>query len=150
MKIIDNHIHIGKWDYKYYAQAGCTIEQVNKLLDECNIFGAAVFTSDRRNNQYLINQIKKKGNKRYWHFFWVSLQDKKCLEFIDKNIEKIAGLKFHSGLDRIKGGVSAKGYQKFLDYANQKELPIIIHSGRCQKMSSYKYGLLIAKSGRRL
>lgn len=143
--IIDGHVHIGRWNYKYYSSLSVNIKDLNKLLDECGIDGAVIIPTDTKNNVEVLRDITSNGCRKYWFFPWCSPRDKNCIEFLFKNLKYISGLKIHSSLDNIKGGITNKLYAPFLSFAVETKVPIIVHCGKWQEFASYKFILKMAK-----
>ncbi|MBI1745678.1 MAG: amidohydrolase family protein [Acidobacteria bacterium] len=142
--ILDSHIHVGDWNYEYYP-VHCDIASVNRLLDECGIDGAIIMPTDKKQNEATLWDIEKNGRKRYWFFAWADPKDSLGLGFMNNNRARINGLKFHSGLDRVEGGIGNKVYEPYLHFAASQRLPVMVHCGRWQEMSSYKFALQAAK-----
>ena len=142
--ILDGHIHVGEWQYEHYP-VRCDVSAVNRLLDECGIDGAILMPTDRKDNEATLEDIRRNGRKRYWFFAWMDPRNPDALPFVRANRGEVAGLKFHSGLDRVEGGVAHPLYEPFLQYAAAEGLPVLVHCGRWQEMSSYKYALEAAR-----
>ncbi len=140
-EIIDAHIHVGQWEYKYYSSLNSNVSAINDLLDDCNIGGAVLMPTDMRNNLELLEDIRINGNKSYFYFAWMDPRDKTSIKFLNENAGRIDGLKFHSGIDQVEGGVMQDIYQPYLEFAEENEKPVIVHCGRWQEMSSYRFGL---------
>lgn len=143
--VIDGHIHVGDWVYKHYASLSITVKDLNSLLDKSRIDGAVIFPSDKKDNVGLLSQIKKSGKKRYWFFPWFNPRCNNWKEFFKEHIADISGIKIHSSLDRVMGGVTNKIYLPMLEFAKEKKLLMYVHCGRWQEAASYKFVLEIAK-----
>lgn len=143
--IIDGHIHIGRWSYRHYSSLSVDVTGLDGLLDTCGIDGAVLFPSDIRDNQSLLDQIKKTGKKKYWFFPWVNPKEKGWEDFIVGNIGSISGIKVHSSLDKIMGGITNRVYEPLLEFAAAKGLIMYVHCGRWQEASSYAFVLDMAK-----
>lgn len=142
--IIDAHVHAGRWRYKYYSTLWVKVAELNRLFDSCGIDGAIIFTTDRKNNAQLLKEIKERGKKKYWFFPWCDPKNKDTIKFLNKNSRHINGLKIHSSLDAVKGGVTNKLYGPFLYFAAKQGIPVFVHCGRWQEYASYKFVLEIA------
>ena len=142
--LIDAHIHVGSWNYNYYSPLSVKVTELNKLLARWGIDGAIIFPTDIKNNAQLLNQIKKYGKKKYWFFPWCDPKNKDIIKFLDQNLKYINGLKIHSSLDMIKGGITNKLYKPFLNFAGQVGIPVFVHCGRWQEYVSYKFVLEMA------
>ncbi|NNE43423.1 MAG: amidohydrolase family protein, partial [Gemmatimonadetes bacterium] len=80
-----------------------------------------------------------------FHFFpWATPHDPdKCLDFLERRADVISGLKFHPSLERVR--VDDPLFRPFLEYAERRRLPVVIHAGRWQEMSSWKICLEVAE-----
>lgn len=144
--IIDSHVHVGSWDYQYYRHIDNTLEEVDKSLQKSSIDGAVLLPTDKEENEDILRKMKNlNSDRRYWFFFWANPKNPSALEKLKKTLPNIDGIKFHSGLSQISGGVSNELYKPFIEIAVDAGLPILVHCGRNQTWSSYKYGLEIAK-----
>lgn len=143
--VIDGHIHVGRWNYPHYSSLEVTVVSLNALLDKCEIDGAVVMPSDRKENEHLLQELKSKGKKKYWFFPWIDPSNNTWQDFLNKNINDVDGVKIHASLDQVQGGISNKIYRPLLEFINVQHLPIYVHCGRMQKTASYKYVLRVAK-----
>jgi predicted TIM-barrel fold metal-dependent hydrolase len=142
--IIDGHIHVGKWNYKHYALLKVDIRGLDALLGACGIDQGLVMPTDKKDNAALLEEIKKYARKKYWFFPWIDPKKKGWLDFIAQNIKQIHGIKVHPSLDGIMGSVSNRLYRPVLEAAQKNGLPLLVHCGRWQEASSYKFPLEMA------
>lgn len=146
--IIDGHMHFGKWDYKPYSSLFVTVQALDDILDKCGIDGAVLIPSDRKNNVLLLQQIRRHGKKRYWFFPWISPKVAGWKKFLEENIAHIDGIKVHSSLDSVAGGITNPLYRPILEFADENKLPFLVHCGRHQETASYKFALKAAREFR--
>jgi predicted TIM-barrel fold metal-dependent hydrolase len=146
--IIDGHIHAGDWKYKHYASLSVSVKDLNSLLRESRIDGAILFPSDKKDNTGLLNQIKKYAKMRYWFFPWIDPRQSGWRQFTESHINDISGLKVHSSLDRIMGGLTNDIYRPLLEFSRENKLLMYVHCGRWQEASSYKFVLRMAREYR--
>lgn len=137
--IIDAHIHVGPWDYEYYFSLGNTVQKLSRILDDCGIEAAVVMPSDKKDNYTLLNELKRVKARRFWFFPWFDPRDSGWKRFLEENIDYISGIKIHSSLDRIEGGLTNGIYRPFLEFAQEKGLSVLAHSGRWQRFGSYRF-----------
>ena len=142
--IIDGHIHIGDWLYRHYSSLSVTVKDLDTLLKKSGIDGAILFPSDKKDNRGLLDQIKRGVNRKYWFFPWIDPKIKDWNEFVKNNLRDISGIKIHSSLDGIMGGLTNKLYRPVLELAKEEKLLMYVHCGRWQKAASYKFVLHMA------
>lgn len=148
--IIDGHVHVGSWKYEHYrfvnnsfaediSSLKC-ISPIETVLDENEITGAVLIPTDAGNDGSLLKAVSDySGGKKYWYFAWCDPKDKKLMSWLEDNADAIDGLKLHSAFSRVPGGVTRDIYKSFFAFARKKNIPVIVHSGRWQEMSSYKF-----------
>jgi predicted TIM-barrel fold metal-dependent hydrolase len=137
--ILDAHVHIGKWDDPLFAHTWTTVEQLNETLIEAGIDGAVVTSSDRRQNQQLLDHIEKYGTLKYWVFPWVDPAEEGDVAFLRDNSARISGLKLHPTYTRLP--LTDPAYDPYLDLARSQDWPLLVHCGQWQEMASYKFVL---------
>ena len=143
--IIDAHIHLGSWK-NLFEGISVTYEELDTMLDDEGMFGAVITSTDRRNNDYLLEAVEK-GSKKYFPIPWI-YDDKNCLEWIDKNRDKIYGIKVHQSVERLR--VNSKEVLPFLKWAYDNNKIVVVHCGRWQEYASYKYVVEAAEKFKRL
>lgn len=137
--ILDAHLHIGAWNLEKFYGLHNDVAGTNEVLEACGIAGGIVTTTDRRRNQSLLSELLRQGTKRYWFFPWVHPGDPEDFPFLIRNIDFVAGLKFHPALSQKP--VTDPGYEPYLQFAEQRGLPVLIHCGRWQEVAGYKFAL---------
>ncbi len=136
--IIDAHIHATYWSEKMFLGRGVGFDELERCLDECGIYGAVLTTTDLRQNKELLSYIR--GSKRkYWFFPWINPLDKDDLRFLEENLEFIDGIKIHPSCDKVR--ISDMRVRPLLGMAEANGLPVMVHCGRWQEISGYKYAL---------
>lgn len=140
--IIDGHIHAGYWSPERFLGRGVPFPELERCLTECGIDGAVLTSTDLRQNTAVIDFILREGRKRYWFFPWVNPAVDGDLAFVRERRKNIHGLKFHPSCDMVKVTDSRVG--PFISYARDEGLPVMVHCGRWQEMSSYSLVLEVA------
>lgn len=143
--IIDAHVHIGLWDYQWYAHLKVTLQNYAALMSQYGIEKAVLFPSDRRNNDAVLSELSQLGADRFWFFAWVNPNDPNVSKFLRERMAQISGLKFHSSLDCIEGGVNNSLYKSYLSMAERHGLPVLVHCGRWQQYAGYQLALEAAE-----
>ena len=143
--ILDAHIHIGEWDDPVLGHTSATVQTVDETLRDVGIQGAALTTSDRRENLRLLDEVEREGRLRYWVFPWIDPggEAHEDLAFLEAHIDRISGIKLHPSLSRLP--VTDAGYMPFLDLASRHRLPVLVHCGQWQEMASYRFVLDVAE-----
>ena len=137
--IIDGHIHAGYWSKNYFYGRGVEFGEIDSCLEECGIDGAILTGTDLRQNDSVLEFIRTSARRKYWFFPWVNPADKGDLEYLDRRRGDIHGLKFHPSCDKVR--ITDDRAAPFLIFAAQHGLPVLVHCGRWQEMSSYKLAL---------
>ena len=121
---------------------GASFEAMEKCLIECGIDGALLTSTDQRENDAVLAFIAGSGKRRYWFFPWVNPGVKDDLDYVRQKRRLIHGLKLHPSCDRIR--VTDRRVGPFLRFAKDEGLAVMIHCGRWQEMSSYRFALEVA------
>ena len=137
MKIYDSHIHLGDWNYGHYKTVSPDIHEIDRVLKQSGISGGIILPSDKLDNDDCLRQLKN-AELKYWYFAWIDPKIDSMIQWLKDNIHRIDGIKCHAGLNQIKGNISNPLYRPILDIAKESNLPMLVHSGRWQEMSSYK------------
>jgi predicted TIM-barrel fold metal-dependent hydrolase len=137
--IIDGHIHAGYWSPAMFLGRGASFDAMEACLTECGIDGAILTSTDQRDNHAVAAFIAGSHVKRYWFFPWVNPGIEEDLAYIIENRHAIHGIKLHPSCDKIR--VTDARTEPFLRFAADHGLPVMIHCGRWQEMSSYRFAL---------
>ena len=140
--IIDGHIHAGYWSPQHFLGRGVPFAELERCLGECGIDGAVLTSTDLKENAAVIEFILGDAQKKYWFFPWVNPAADGDLEFVKARRKDIHGLKLHPSVDRIK--VTDPRVEPFIRYAGDEGMPVMVHCGRWQEMSSYSLVLEVA------
>lgn len=142
--IVDGHIHWGTWKPERIGWPGAGIAEIADALDRSGVDQAALMPTDTADNDGLADAIAADGSGRFHLFPWATPHDPdRTLEFLDRRGSQVAGLKFHPSLERVR--VDDPLWRPFLDYAERHRLPVVIHAGRWQEMSSWRICLDVAE-----
>jgi len=147
LKIIDGHIHIGKWS-RFYAGYKSSVKEAVRVLKKFNISEAVCMPADEEPNQRLLLNIKKEKDIKFHFCAWIDPSDKNLDEFIDKEVNNIKFFKIHPSFLRKR--VTDESLTKYLDIALDNRIPVIVHCGRWQEIASFEYPLEIAKKYKKL
>ncbi len=137
--IVDGHIHAGYWSPRMFLGRGTSFEAMEACLTECGIDGAILTSTDQRDNHSVAAFIAGSNTKKYWFFPWVKPGVEDDLAYIRENRAVIHGIKLHPSCDKIK--VTDVKAEPFLRFAADEGLPVMVHCGRWQEMSSYRFAL---------
>lgn len=142
--ILDAHLHIGAWDLEKFYGLSNDLTGTDALLEACGITGGIVTTSDQRHNADLLAELLRQAKRRYWFFPWLHPGDPDDLPFLVQHLEFIAGLKLHPALSQRP--VTDPGYEPYLRFAEQRDLPVLIHCGRWQEVAGYRFAIQVAQA----
>lgn len=142
MKIIDGHIHIGKWS-SVFLNYETNINQAVGVMKESGVSSAIALPCDTFENEKLLSDVKSVKDFTFHFACWINPDDESLDGFIDKNSSDIKCLKFHPSFQRRN--VLDDSYQKYFDFAEELNIPVIIHCGRWKEIASYDYPIELAK-----
>lgn len=137
--IIDGHIHAGHWSSSQFLGRGVPFDEMEACLQDCNIDGAVLTSTDLRQNVSVGGLLRAPRAKRYWFFPWINPRVAGEMEYLRGNRKTIHGIKFHPSCDKVR--ISDDLVSPFLDFAGGEKLPVMVHCGRWQEMSSYAFAL---------
>lgn len=120
---------------------GVGFNELEQCLDQCGIDGAVLTTTDLKLNQEVLNYISA-CRRRYWFFPWINPLDNDDIRFLEKNIQSVDGIKIHPSCDKVR--ISDRRVRPILDIANAYNLPVMVHCGRWEEISGYRYALEVA------
>jgi len=140
--MIDGHIHVGRWSERFFGLQ-CTVAEVDRVLSECGIEGAVVTATDLVENESILDQLAD-ARLRYWFFPWIDPKTTDPLERVKDWGLRVSGLKFHPSCDGVR--ITDPRCRPYLAYAGETNLPVMVHCGRWQEMSSYRFALEAARA----
>jgi predicted TIM-barrel fold metal-dependent hydrolase len=112
---------------------------MESCLADCGIDGAILTSTDLRDNSAVAAFISGSDAKKYWFFPWVNPGAEGDLAYVRENRSLIHGMKLHPSCDKIR--VTDARAEPFLRFAADEGLPVMVHCGRWQEMSSYRFAL---------
>lgn len=142
MKIIDSHIHIGKWSDIFFNYE-TTVEQAIDVMKSSGVDAAVCLPADATPNQKLLNEIKNRNDFKFYFAAWINPDDKELDIFLDKNINDVFFLKFHPSVQRRR--ITDNSYKKYIELAIENNKPIVVHCGNWKEIASFEYPLELAK-----
>jgi len=142
MKIIDGHTHIGQWS-DIFLNYNTSIEDAVEVFRHSGVSRAVCMPADNEPNERLLKKIKKINNFKIYFCAWINPSDKKLDSFIEKYIKDISLFKIHPSLTKKK--ITDNSYKKYLDIAEENNIPVIVHCGRWLEIAGYQFPLQVAK-----
>lgn len=142
MKIIDAHIHIGKWS-DIFLNLETNVDEAVIELKKSGIDEAVCMPTDRTSNKELFDEIKDRNDFKFYFNAWINPLDKDLDTFLEENISKISFFKIHPSIDKRK--ITDAAYEKYLYLASEKKIPIVVHCGRWKEMAGYEICLEAAR-----
>jgi predicted TIM-barrel fold metal-dependent hydrolase len=141
--VLDGHVHWGRWRPERVGWPHATLDGIRDALDRSGIDGAVVMPTDAGDNEGLAAALDGQGN-RFHLFAWIDPHHAgRTMDFLERRRDRIAGLKIHPSLERARADDPA--WEPFLRHAAERRLPVIIHAGRWQEMSSWRIPLEVAE-----
>jgi predicted TIM-barrel fold metal-dependent hydrolase len=138
--VIDAHIHAGHWSPGRFFGRGVDLGEIEECLEKCGIDGAVLTATDLRDNELVREFVRRARVKRLWFFPWINPAEPGQIEYLKGPAAlDIDGLKFHPSCDRVR--ITDERVEPFLEIAGDRSLPVLVHCGRWQEMSSYSYAL---------
>jgi predicted TIM-barrel fold metal-dependent hydrolase len=118
---------------------GTPFEYMEACLADCGIDGAILTSTDKRDNDAVAAFIAAGSGRKYWFFPWVNPSVKEDLAYLRSNRAVIHGIKLHPSCDKIR--ITDPRTEPFLRFADAEGLAVMVHCGRWQEMSSYRFAL---------
>jgi len=138
MKIIDSHIHIGKWSEIFYNYES-TVEDAIEIMKKSGVDAAVCMPTDFTSNDDLFSQTFNNPDFKFYFNAWINPEDKNLDKFLEKNIKDISLFKIHPSILRKK--ITDKSFDKYINLASENKKPVIVHCGRWKEMAGYKIPL---------
>ncbi|MCX6164565.1 MAG: amidohydrolase family protein [Ignavibacteriae bacterium] len=142
MKIIDGHIHIGKWSSIFFNYE-TTVEQAIEVMKTSGIDSAVCLPADATSNSELFNDINNQKDFKFYFAAWINPDDRDLDKYLEKNINGVSIFKFHPSIQRRK--ITDDTYKKYIELALENNKPIVVHCGRWKEVASYEYPLELSK-----
>src|SRR5690242_10192799 len=121
------------------------------MLRRSRIDGAVVMPTDRIENAALLagaEQCASPDGPALWVLAWMrpagapGAEDD--LAFVRANAARLAGLKCHPSLSRVR--ISDERFAPVLRLAAELGLPVTVHTGRWQEIAGYRHAVDAAKT----
>lgn len=142
MKIIDAHIHVGKWS-EIFLNLESTVDDAVIELKKSGIDEAICMPTDRTSNAELLSEIKLRKDFKFYFNAWINPLDESLDKFLAENISDIHFFKIHPSIDKRK--ISDEAFVKYLQLASEKKIPVVVHCGRWKEMAGYEICLETAQ-----
>lgn len=138
MKIIDSHIHIGKWSDLFYNYESTVAEAV-EVMKASGVDAAVCMPTDKTGNEELFSQTSNVKDFKFYFNAWINPEDKDLDDFLEKRINEVSLFKVHPSIQRKK--IIDASYDKYMKLAADMKKPVVVHCGRWQEIASYKFPL---------
>jgi predicted TIM-barrel fold metal-dependent hydrolase len=141
--ILDGHVHCGAWTPEREGWPGASLAEVQDALRRSGIDGGILMPTDDADNDALLRALTPRPANVFF-FAWIDPHEPaRTMSFLEKNAAEIDGLKIHPSLERVR--VDDPVWRPFLEYAERRRLPVVVHCGRWQEMSSWRFCLDVAE-----
>lgn len=141
MKIIDAHIHIGKWSELFYNYES-NVQEAVTVMKKSGVDSAVCMPADNTPNEHLLKEVYDLTDFKFYFNAWINPEDKKLDEFLKNNMDKISLFKIHPSVQRKR--ITDQSYKKYLELACEYNKPVIVHCGRWKEIAGYNYPLEVA------
>ncbi|MEO6693720.1 MAG: amidohydrolase family protein [Ignavibacteria bacterium] len=142
MKIIDAHIHIGKWS-EIFMSYESTVAEAIRVLKESGVDAAVCMPTDNTSNEKLFRQTHNNPDFKFYYNAWINPSDTELDDFLKKNICNISLFKIHPSIQKKR--ITDRSYEKYIQLAVNNKKPIVVHCGRWQEIAGYKFPLELAE-----
>ncbi len=142
MKIIDAHIHIGKWSNIFFEYES-TVDEAVKVMKSSGVEAAVCMPADATRNEDLYKETMQRKDFKFYYKAWINPDDPGLDEFLEKNIDNISLFKIHPSIQRKR--ITDESYDKYLQLAAENKKPVVVHCGRWQEIAGYKFPLECAE-----
>lgn len=143
MKIIDGHIHIGRWS-EIFLNYTSTVEEAVEVMKESGVEGAVAMPADATSNSELLSGIKKISGYKFYFCAWINPYDSELPGFLEENTGDVKFLKYHPSL--IRKRITDESLIPYLEIADKQRYPVIVHCGRWQEIAGFEYVIEAARN----
>ncbi len=141
--ILDGHVHWGAWTPEREGWPGATLDEIQDSLRRSGVDGAVLMPTDTGDNDALLAALTPRPANVFL-FAWADPHEPaRTMDFLERNERAVDGLKFHPSLERVR--VDDPAWRPFLEFAESRQLPVVVHCGRWQEMSSWRFCLDVAE-----
>jgi predicted TIM-barrel fold metal-dependent hydrolase len=145
--IIDGHAHVGAWKEPTFSGRATTLRDADHDFEASGVQAALLMPTDEADNAGLLDAITACPDNHpvtYRFCAWVDPRDEHNRPWIEANSSRIAALKIHPSFLRIRPTDST--LSSTYELAGRHGWPVLIHCGRWQEMSSWKFGVEVAEN----
>ncbi len=134
MKLLDSHVHIGKWPR---LDLSMTLDDLDLMMKEYDYSGAVVIPPlDNRDdpvemNRKLQRQVEHREDLFFFPWFHVTddgSNELEMLNYLNENLDAISGVKVHASISQMD--VTDKHLAAMLNFLDEHRLPLLYHCGR--------------------
>lgn len=136
--ILDGHVHLGTWTDAWYPGLAVSWRALDAEFARCGVQGAVVTSTDRRDHRELLYPPDGLVG-RYWCFPWIDPADPADLAMLEREAGRISGIKIHPSANKVPA--HDERWRPVYELAERRGWVILVHCGRWQEMSSYRYVL---------
>ncbi len=142
MKIIDAHIHIGKWSSIFFNYES-TVRQAIDVMKSSGVEAAVCMPADATSNDELFARTYNNPDFKFYYMAWINPEDAELDNFLEKNIHNISLFKIHPSIQKKK--ITDSSFDKYIRLAAETKKPVVVHCGRWQEIAGYKFPLEVAE-----
>jgi predicted TIM-barrel fold metal-dependent hydrolase len=142
LKIIDAHIHIGRWSNIFFNYES-TVDEAVSVMKASGVEAAVCMPADATRNEDLFMETKARSDFKFYYKAWINPDDPELDDFLSRNIDEISLFKIHPSIQRRR--ITDESYDKYLRLAAEKKKPVVVHCGRWQDIAGYKFPLECAR-----
>jgi predicted TIM-barrel fold metal-dependent hydrolase len=142
--VIDCHVHVGKWYFD--TEGDGTLGWIRRLNKQFGISRSVVMitvpgdTDGGKANRQLLDSIG--DDREFLFFFWVDPRVHTIAD-VESITTRLHGLKLHPSHTGTR--VNSKKMEPFLEWSERNRKPLLVHCGRWQEYSSYRFAIETAK-----
>jgi predicted TIM-barrel fold metal-dependent hydrolase len=141
--VLDGHVHWGEWKKERVGWPPAALPEIQDALARSGIDGAVLMPTDLADNAGLLAALEPRPRHIYF-FPWIDPRPSaRTMDFLERNAAKIDGLKIHPSLEQLR--VDDPAWAPFLEFAEARRIPVIVHCGRWQEMASWRFCLEAAE-----
>jgi len=136
-KAIDIHTHLGPWrksEIVKYQYKGPFDDYFSKA-HQVGIDKTVIFKIKEGENKEVVEYVEKKKDSLLFAY-WIDVKNKKILNELEFYRKKIVALKFHPTFEWTK--VTDKKLKPYWDWAQEENLPLLLHCGQTQKIAGFR------------
>lgn len=144
--LIDAHVHIGPWRLPGLEILSRTLDDAVESAQAEGIGGLAVTRSDGGDNETLGAQVAAERRVDLWLVPWIRPGSDDAARALRAGAPRPAALKLHPSLDRTPP--TDPGYDDAFTAAEERKIPLLIHTGRWREVAGFELALERARRHR--